>query len=408
MFGMPIDKIEFIDVENFCKSGIRESIILDFKKDFPARLEKTMAAFANTHGGVALLGVDETSTGAAVLPISGLSLTPGLRERVIQIGLDAVYPPVIPEVKVVEFKSGPSAKSDDRAVVVIRVNESDVGSHAVDKRTTVYLRVENLSDPYRKATVDELEWFMNKRQKALEEKNRIVQLASSHAHDYLIRLRSRHSLPTTYPNGRFVVWTVPTYPRAPLASPQEIVRLFGRRPIPRPYLGLGFPSGWPHPVFEGVCFGELEAKQFDYTELHQQGLLYHESGFSWDVNGGKWLTYLSPLDVASTLDCLLKYSTEFYSEFGYWGLIDLEFRIEGARGRRLGSPSEIDALTGRTGAPDDSLAFRIRRSSSELQSSRARRDIAKQLLTDIHWSFGIEVDPETVVQQFKECSFLTV
>src|SRR5712692_4465572 len=99
MFGLPIDKIDFSAVDAFCRSGVRESVQLDFKKDFPARLNKTITAFANTFGGMILIGVDETPTGEPVIPICGVPLVPGLRERVIQIGLDAVYPPVIPEVK---------------------------------------------------------------------------------------------------------------------------------------------------------------------------------------------------------------------------------------------------------------------------------------------------------------------
>ena len=64
MFGIPIDRIEFSDVESFCRTGVREGVHLDFKKDFPTRLDKTIAAFANTYGGMALLGVDETPAGA--------------------------------------------------------------------------------------------------------------------------------------------------------------------------------------------------------------------------------------------------------------------------------------------------------------------------------------------------------
>ncbi len=114
---MPIDEISFSDIDAFCHSGVREGVVLDFKRDIPSRLDKTMAAFANTYGGIVLIGVDENPAGEPIVPIRGIPLVPGLRERVIQIGLDAVHPPLIPEVKVVDFKSDEALNTSDRAVV---------------------------------------------------------------------------------------------------------------------------------------------------------------------------------------------------------------------------------------------------------------------------------------------------
>ena len=85
--------------------------------------EKAFVTMANTYGGLILIGVEETIPGTGVAPVKGLPLVPGLRERVIQIGINAIYPPVIPDVRVVEFKSSDTAPNPDRAVVVIRVDE---------------------------------------------------------------------------------------------------------------------------------------------------------------------------------------------------------------------------------------------------------------------------------------------
>ena len=59
MFFLPLDQIEFTQIENFCRTRPREGIILNFKRDFPRRLDKSIAAFANTEGGHILIGVDE-------------------------------------------------------------------------------------------------------------------------------------------------------------------------------------------------------------------------------------------------------------------------------------------------------------------------------------------------------------
>jgi len=131
MFSTPIDDLTFENVNEFCRSLPREGHTLDYKLDFPRRLDKVLASFANTFGGYILIGVDETATGEPVLPIVGVPLQPGLRERVVAIALDAVNPPVFPEVRVIEFES-PGALAPDRAVIIIRVHESDASAHAVD------------------------------------------------------------------------------------------------------------------------------------------------------------------------------------------------------------------------------------------------------------------------------------
>lgn len=284
MFGLPIDEITFEDVDAFCRSGVREGVLLDFKRDFPARLEKTMAAFANTFGGIILIGVDETAVGEPVVPICGIPLASGLRERVIQIGIDAIFPPVIPEVKVIAFKSSNDLGTSDRAVVVVRVHESESEAHAVDKRTTVYLRVENVSDPFRKATLEELEWFINKRQKAAQEKTRILALVREHADRYLRRLRTRRNMSTQDPRGKCVWWTAPRFPRHPLASPRELLSYVSELRETLEHHKQVFPAGSVLPVREGVFFdGEYDGR-CRYTEIQQQGIVYHEWGFWWDGN----------------------------------------------------------------------------------------------------------------------------
>src|SRR5580692_1174226 len=105
MFSTPIDNLTFELVNDFCQAHPREGLILDYKRDIPRRLDKSIASFANTYGGHILIGVDATETGEPVLPITGVPLEPGLRERVVAIGLDAIYPPVYPEVRVIEFQS---------------------------------------------------------------------------------------------------------------------------------------------------------------------------------------------------------------------------------------------------------------------------------------------------------------
>jgi len=77
------DQITWDDVQSFCEQGISERGHLDYKKDFPAHLERIIAAMANTHGGIILIGVDENHENRPILPVVGIDFQRGLEERVI-------------------------------------------------------------------------------------------------------------------------------------------------------------------------------------------------------------------------------------------------------------------------------------------------------------------------------------
>jgi len=59
IYVKPINEITYDDVKNFIQKKIKENTFLDYKADFPRKLEKTIAAMANTHGGIIIIGVKE-------------------------------------------------------------------------------------------------------------------------------------------------------------------------------------------------------------------------------------------------------------------------------------------------------------------------------------------------------------
>ena len=381
------------DIEQFLQSGVKEGTLLDFKEQFPSKLEKTISSMANTFGGMILIGVEETSTGGGVTPIKGLPLVPGLRERVIQIGINSIYPPLIPEVRVVDFKSDPALSESDKAVVVIRVNESEEGGHAVDQRTTVYVRADNVSDWMRKATVEESEWFHQKRQKSLTEKGRIIQQAQQHAREYLIRLRTRHLRSTSEPKGRFVVWTVPTFPRHPIATPKKLFdATFGfiRRDLQTS--PSSFPYGNRCPVIDGLYVADDGTSEFYFTEIHQQGLIYTEHEFRWDKYEPDGLEFM-PSGAAILLRTGAEFGCALYEHFGYFGQCDLHLGLVGIKDRAV--------KAGYHRMPqimDDSLA--VERTISTRLDNDDLFSICKEMMREVYWAFGWEVSDERLVRDF--------
>ena len=56
IFSLPIEAIKYEDILSFCDKQMEEGVDLDYKADWPNDLEKVICSFANTQGGIALIG----------------------------------------------------------------------------------------------------------------------------------------------------------------------------------------------------------------------------------------------------------------------------------------------------------------------------------------------------------------
>jgi Putative DNA-binding domain len=164
LWQKPMSEVTFRDIDAFCSAKHREGTRCDYKLLFPTKLEKTIAAFANTLGGLILLGIDsDPTTNTPIWPaVTGLPSRAGLEEQVYQKATEAIYPPVRVAVSpVIENPNLPGT-----VVIVIRVDESKDAPHAVDngRQVLVYERSDNKTDPIQLAKIDRIEHLLNRRQ----------------------------------------------------------------------------------------------------------------------------------------------------------------------------------------------------------------------------------------------------
>ena len=84
LFTKEIEKITYQDVLDFCNQQYRENIHLDYKQDIDGGLAKTIAAMANTWGGLIVIGVEDEDS-KPKLPLKGIGYKEHLREQVNNI-----------------------------------------------------------------------------------------------------------------------------------------------------------------------------------------------------------------------------------------------------------------------------------------------------------------------------------
>jgi predicted HTH transcriptional regulator len=146
LFTVPIGEITADDVNAFLDSDLEEGPRLDYKEADPAKVipedsVEVVCAFANTYGGLLILGVKADQITNRPILRDGLPLIKGLEERITSRCYDAIVPPISPEVKVCPFKSDPALPSEDKAFVVVRVSPSPAVPHALTKKIIAFMCV---------------------------------------------------------------------------------------------------------------------------------------------------------------------------------------------------------------------------------------------------------------------------
>lgn len=165
-------QITYADLDAFLQTRQPEGLRLDYKREKPRDLEKLIAAFANTSGGLIILGVEARQVDNTPVwpPERGMPESPGLDEAVTAVARDGIYPPVRIECSPVI----PNERLHGHSLYVIRVDESREAPHAVEGGRKVYIRTGSTSKPLDLADIGRIRYLFDRRVKAEQERDQLV------------------------------------------------------------------------------------------------------------------------------------------------------------------------------------------------------------------------------------------
>lgn len=160
LYAADLDRLTFDDVSKFVSIGQEEGTRLDYKDQVPQDLGDVVAAFANTYGGLIVLGVSKTNKTPTTIP-GILKKQADLKTQLTSKIVDTVYPRPLFEVGVALHSN--VAGHD---VAVIRVYEGYETPYMYLPHKKVSIRV---ADKCERASLADLEQLFARRENEPEE-----------------------------------------------------------------------------------------------------------------------------------------------------------------------------------------------------------------------------------------------
>lgn len=372
MFNLSKEEITFDIIEDFCREW-QEGVRVEYKqeiKDIP----KIVSSFANTQGGVFLIGVEANQTDNKVqFPIEGIPKSNGIEESIVQSALMGIYPPVIPEVKLVDVPE------TDNVVIVVRVDESVRAPHAIQNSTRVYIRAESVTQPYKKpelAELDLIEYLLNRRKDTQGVAQQIID-----------RIEDRTKQFCDMDVSSMTVSARPIYPYRPVISPTAIYELF---------------EGWAHVkrVTGGVaCFVD-RSSDLD-LEINEYGIVYHRKRLSYSEERPITLG-----DFIYGIRYLLRATKELYNACDTLGNIEVNVQLKNVYEKKLsknfGADYDVELYSDPVCHDSEVLASTSKTYlSRDFEDREQQINITEELTMQLLWAFDIPTDDEHIIEHVR-------
>ena len=331
MFTKLANEIDFNDIEEFCREW-GEGVRVEYKRKI-AHIPKIISSFANTQGGILIIGVETDENSEAKPDIQGIPNDGGIREQIEQSATDGIYPTIMPEVIICDVPG-----KTDKVVVVVRVDESQQAPHAIQNSTTVYIRKGSITPPYELAEIDRIEYLLKRREEPQRISRQILERIEERVR--VMSYRSQLEQPNLTIFGR------PLFPFRPIIDPSEIHEFMVSHPF--------FPSTESNinlktrKVSGGVCYMQT-GESLDFWELNEYGIIYHRTGLErerfqgvgsfGDIDTGEE-KYLDSEDIGSKVYKFLGNMEYFYERCEYLGNIEITATMQQIEGEKITFPAD--------------------------------------------------------------------
>ena len=377
MFTKLAADITFEDIEDFCRE-FGEGVRVEYKQEIQ-HIPKIVSSFANTLGGIFIIGAETGQNNKVIFPIQGIPNRNGIEEQIQQSSLTGIYPAVIPEVIIRDVPD------TNNVVVIVRADESPQAPHAIQNSTRAYIRTGSITQPYELAEIDRIEYMLKRRE---DSQTTIRQICNR------TEERIGSFFDTNEPNITVVVH--PIFPYRPIMSTGDIYEFIKMgRSIPFNDREIDFGT---RRVEGGVCFmGNRNGS--NYWELNEYGIVYHRRTLYKEIakRSNEQEEYLHYQQFVSTISELIQDARSVYEKCGYLGNIESTVRLQQVLGEKLGfyrlgdgrSYIEFDSIK-RQQCLNSQVSTSVQCLARNLVKEEKITEVVNELAGQLLWAFNID------------------
>lgn len=388
IFAKPVTEISTADLQELLTDNAVENLRLEFKREIPPKAEtlKKLSAFANTIGGLVVVGADAGNDGRiAALP--GVEPTSGYKQTVVQYCFDGMSPPLDVEVS----DAIPTPTAPGKVCYIIGVRESDLGPHFLNGRKGVYVRSNEFSSRFdaQLATENELRHLLQRRQLVRERRTELIRRSRERFDTFTVQKYGDLGKRKDGMGAWFDLSIGPRFPalvvcdHARLMSVIPAVRISWRQvDFPRS-TGGGFIS--QHESIISLRPGS----SFSILEANTWGMLYYATEIEQQAQerSVQELGGIHSYQFVGQLLVFLEHAGRVLRGLGYVGPLAIEMKLDGIRNVPWITFDDRMAHTGPASQLDDTATFSVETTTDEL--TKARDTVAMNILRYVFYATNL-------------------
>ncbi len=358
LFTKPKNEITFEDIEGFCRE-FGEGVRVEYKREIK-HIPKIVSSFANTHGGVFIIGAETDGQNKVKFPIQGIPQKSGIEEGIQQSALTGIYPGVIPEIILV------AVPNSSNLVVIVRVDESIHAPHAIKEVTQAYIRVGSITQPYeyKLAEMDRIAYMFKRREDSQAITRQILDRIEKRVEAFSNINASNITL--NVPN--ITVIAKPVFPYRPVISREDI-----------------FQPSWRR--VEGGAYILPNNDYGDYRELNEYGIVYQRTALEPKVSQDGSVPYWDFEGFLYRISDCLSLARDFYEKCEYTGNIECTVQLREVFGSKLLSPNRHGSQRGSRECSDSDVSTSIQCLQRDFANSERLIEIVEGFASEILWVF---------------------
>jgi len=410
LFSKPLSQIGAADLQELVQEQAVENLRLEFKLKIPDKDEmlKKLSAFANTFGGLMVIGAEASSKDGRLTELPGVDKTSGFKQKVVDWCFKGVSPPL--EVDVSDPIPTPSGNG--KVIYLVKVAESDVAPHFLNGRNGVWIRINEFSGRFEQKLADEneLRHLFDRRRLILERREALLRRARRRYEALADKTNTDRAGYQTRLGSRLELAIVPRFPAHPLCKQEELKSLVLENTLT--WRQVTFPNLKDGVISQHESALVLHAAHENYSicEANIWGLIFY--GTRIDCNRERLLTGLS--DATDTTAIHLRQfvgyilvfmanAAKMFQALDYSGPINIEILLKSIRGICWLTFVDRVASEGAGSELDDEVAFTIPTTSEELNSrpDGIAMDIVRYALFSVNSSDLVDT-PQAIEQVIRD------